>query len=375
MNFFNNLFKKKITSVVGIDIGSSALKLVQLQKKDGKVVLETYGSLALGPYAGMPIGQATNLSALKTVEVLKDLMREAHTTSTTVGVAIPFSSSLISVMEMPMVSENELATMVPIEARKYIPVPVSEVTLDWSVIPRDELKDTSATNVPDEKGEESSEVKNQRTDVLMVAIHNEAISTYQEIVEKTALDARFFEVEIFSTMRSVVDQSAESVMVFDMGAATTKLYVVERGGIRSSHTINRGSQDITAAVARSLSMPLERAEVMKRSLGVSSDKNNEQFSRVVSSVLDHIFSEANVVLANYQKKYNKKISKVFLVGGGAAMKGFMEVAEHSLQTKVLMGNPFTKVEAPVFLEGVLKTNGPEFAVALGVALRCLQEVE
>jgi Tfp pilus assembly PilM family ATPase len=106
-----------------------------LRKKGGKAVLETYGELALGPYAKAEIGQATNLPTEKIIEALSDLMREKEVNITTnkCGIAIPFSSSLMSLIEMPMLPYKQLASMVPLEARKYIPVPISEVTLALSI--------------------------------------------------------------------------------------------------------------------------------------------------------------------------------------------------------------------------------------------------
>lgn len=374
-NFFTSLFQKKNASVIGIDIGSSAIKVVQIRKKGGKAVLETYGALALGPYAGVSVGKATNLPSEKLVTALNDIIKEAKITTNRGGIAIPFSSSLMSVIEMPEVSQKQLETMVPLEARKYIPVPISEVSLDWSIIPKDKLKTDHAPSL-----EENEKAKAQRVgkvEVLVVAIHNDTIAEYQDIVKKANLDANFFEIEIFSTMRSVLDQSPEPIMILDIGAASTKLYIVERGGIRVSHTINRGSQDITSAISASLGVSVEQAEIMKRTIGYASGASGEgkDVSSLVSLTLDFIFSEARRVMFTYQQKYQKNISKVVLVGGGAAMKGVGEIAKNNLQTEVVTGDPFSKIEAPAFLVDVLRNNGPEFAVALGIALRRLQESE
>ena len=90
--------------------------------------------------------------------------------------------------------------------------------------------------------------------------------------------------------------------------------------------------------------------------------------------MDYIFSEANSVLLNYQRRFNKTISKVILTGGGVAMKGVVELARANFQTTVEIGDPFSKIETPAFLEGVLQTAGLEFAVAVGIALRKLQEM-
>src|SRR3989344_7652217 len=130
-----NPFKRFMTvlqpaggSVIGIDIGSAYLKVVQLRRKVGKAVLETYGELALGPYAGSEIGRATNLPVPALAEALRDLLREAHVTTANGAVAVPFASSLVTTIDMPALSEQELSSAVPIEARKYVPVPISEVS-------------------------------------------------------------------------------------------------------------------------------------------------------------------------------------------------------------------------------------------------------
>jgi len=79
-------------------------------------------------------------------------------------------------------------------------------------------------------------------------------------------------------------------------------------------------------------------------------------------------------LFEFQKKRNQNIKSVFLVGGGSALRGFKDLAAKNFKVEVISGNPFEKVEVPAFLENVLKETGPEFTVAVGAALRCLQEL-
>ena len=379
MAFFSKFFNQDDVSALGIDIGSSAIKIVQLKKKNGQAVLETYGELALGPYAGLGVGQAVVLASDKLAQALTDLMKEKEVNITTkkCGISIPFASSLMSVIEMPDVSAKQLAVMVPLEARKYIPVPVSEVMLDWSVIPKSEIREgdsseyaTTAERVATDQGT-GTQTTLPKVDVLIVAIPNETVVRYQDIVARSALEAGFFEIEIFSTMRAVLDETLRPVMIMDMGAASTKLYVIERGVIRSSHTINRGSQDITLTISKSLGLSMERAEVMKRRIGaIGEDKN---LTGAIILVIDHIFAEVNNVLLSFEKKYNQTISKVILVGGGSALRGLAELAKNNFKTDVIIANPFNKVSAPAFLENILKETGPEFAVAIGLALRKLAE--
>ena len=379
MTFFSKFFNQGESSALGVDIGSSAIKIVQIKKKNGQAVLETYGELALGPYVGVGVGQAVILTTDKIAQALTDLMREKEVNITTkkCGISIPFASSLMSVIEMPAVSSKQLAVMVPLEARRYIPVPISEVMLDWSVIPKSEVEEEDSSEYT--ATEERSPVVRgagapatlAKVSVLIVAIHNETIARYQEIVAKCGLEAGFFEIEIFSTMRAVLDEALRPVMIMDMGAASTKLYVVERGVIRSSHTINRGSQDITLTISKSLGLSPERAEIMKRQVGAAGKDKN--LTDVIILTLDHIFSEVNNALLAFEKKYNKTVSKVILVGGGSALKGLAELARNNFKTDIVIADPFNKVSAPAFLENILKETGPEFAVAIGLALRKLAE--
>jgi len=202
MAFFSKFFNQDEVSALGIDIGSSAIKIVQLKKKNGQAVLETYGELALGPYTGLSVGQAVVLAPDKLAQALIDLMKEKEVNITTkkCGISIPFTSSLMSVIEMPDVSTKQLAVMVPLEARKYIPVPVSEVMLDWSVIPKSEMQEedsseyaTTAERATTDQGT-GTRTALPKVNVLIVAIHNETIVRYQDIVVKSALEAGFFEI-------------------------------------------------------------------------------------------------------------------------------------------------------------------------------------
>ena len=378
-----SFFSKKDQSVLGIDVGSSAIKIVQIKKKRGKVVLETYGELALGPYAGIEIGRATNLTPEKSAEALKDILREAKTTTLSAGVALPLSSSLISFVTLPLVQEKVMADMIAIEARKYIPVPMNEVMLDWSLIPREDsfLSDDENSQGGNQKnvqkntvGQGRSVTSQQTQDVLIVAIHNEYINNFQTITNGAGIKPSFYEIELFSSIRAVIDQGIQAVMIIDMGARSTKLYIVERGILRSSHIINKGAQDITLALSQALSISINEAENMKRVYGLKGGPEYKELTEIITVNLDYVFYEANATLLNYQKKYSKNITKVVLTGGGVLLKGFIDLAKISFQTEVVYANPFGKLETPAFLSEQFIQAGPEFAVAIGTALRRLSEV-
>ncbi len=355
MSFLDSLFTKKEKSVLGVDIGSSSLKVVQLRKAGGQAILETYGELALGPYGGGEVGQAMNLSAEQITETLKDLLREAKVTTTSCGVSIPFARSLLSLVELPYrKNRQEQKTVIELEARKYIPVPMTEVQLDWFVVPRTD---------PSEKGLEQKNVE-----VLIVAVHNDELALLQQVTKGAGLSASFFEIEIFSTIRAVVDDPVKSVMVLDIGAASTKAYVVEHGVVALSHSISAGSQDITRAIAVSTGISLTRAEALKKEEGLGGGTPGGP-----ELVFSRIFSEARRVLTQYETSHKKSIAAIVLTGGGGVTKDLGTYAKNIFSIDVRVADPFAKTEAPAFMRPVLEEIGPEFAVAVGLALRKLDE--
>ena len=356
-------------SVLGIDIGSSSAKIVQLRNSHGSAVLETYGEISLAPYQKQAVGKAVKLSPEQLGVALTDLMREANVTARVGGASIPFSASLISIIDLPQVSPDQLKRIIPIEARKYIPVPVSEVSLDWFVIPRDKEEDSSFDHL-----ETKDAIRTKGEEVLLVAIHNDVVNSYQTVMQAAGIVPRFYEVEIFSAIRSSVGHGLAPFLVVDMGAATTKLYVVERGVIRLTHLMTVGGQHMTDHLARSLAWDFEKAERIKREHGLiestafSTDENDHIKSSLLST-LSRVFSEVDRVLLSYGQRYNKNVSQVIFSGGGASLPGLVETAQTSLNADVVVAHPFSRTEAPAFLESALAQIGPGFAVAVGLALR------
>lgn len=131
-----DLWQKKGESILGIDMGSSSIKLVQLRKEKERAVLETYGELSVGNYANVDVGRAAILSMDKTSEMLKDLLVESGAKAKSAVVSISLKSSFVTMMTLPKMSDKELAESVPYEARRYIPIPISEVEMDWWVVPQ-----------------------------------------------------------------------------------------------------------------------------------------------------------------------------------------------------------------------------------------------
>ena len=373
-NLFKNIFSglNKIGrtaegGAVGIDVGSSSIKVVEIKKKGGRAVLETYGAIALGPYAELEAGRVTNLPVDKLSTALGEVVKQAGVTSKSVAMSIPVQSSLIFTLDLPaQVTEEEISTIVPTEARKYIPVPITEVSVDYFMLPKREQTFEEMNN-PDLPA-----LPAERINVLVVATQNDVVAKHRSILSQCDLDPSFFEIEIFSSVRANFEHELSPVLLMDFGASRTKLSIVEFGMVKSYHTIDRGGADITNSISVSLGIPFAEAEKMKKDFGLYENAAEKTLADIIKVHIDYIFSETNNVLLSYEKKNGRTISKIIFTGGGCLLKGLREVASNNFRAEIETGQPFSKVEAPEFLEKVLQTMGPEFAVALGLALRQIQ---
>ncbi|OGI66240.1 hypothetical protein A3A95_02115 [Candidatus Nomurabacteria bacterium RIFCSPLOWO2_01_FULL_39_18] len=381
INPFKNIFSKishiagsEDNYAVGVDIGSSAIKIVEIKKRGGKVVLETYGAIALGPYAELDAGSVTNLPVEKVAEALKEVLKQAGTTSTSMAFSIPVQLSLIFTIELPVqVKEAEIASVIPTEARKYIPVPITEVSLDYFLMPKKEFSFEEANaDLTDEDKASLPKASQEKTNVLVVATQNDAVSRFRSIVSQSALSVSFFEIEIFSSIRANFEHELSPVLLIDFGASRTKLSFVEFGIIKSYHSVERGGADISLSISQSLGVSFSEAEKMKKEFGLFGNPTEKSLADTIKVHIDYIFSETNNVLLGYEKKYGQTISKVIFSGGGSLLKGLKEVATNNFRAEIAIGHPFNKVGAPEFLGKVLEAIGPEFAVAVGLALRRLQ---
>ena len=356
-------------SVVGIDIGSSAVKVVQIRREKGVAVLETYGSLAIGPYVeGAEIGQYANASEEVLHTVLSALLQEAKVTASVACISIPFHSSLISLIEVPALSDEKIAQTIPFEAKRYIPVPLEDVSLDWFVVPQALL---SRDDAPIFESDTTSAIQDDKRKVLLIAIHNHELIKHKKILSKINLNTRFFEIEIFSTLRSSVYDGGLPVIVVDIGARSTKLYVVEHGIILRSFFINQGGQNISQTIARAENISFKEAEHKKREFGFEiTDKNTRH---AMALIIDEILTEANNAIVDFEQRYHQSISKIVLTGGGASMKGLLGEVKAKTKIGVEIANPFARLRHPALLSETLKESGSEFSVAVGAALRALEE--
>ena len=348
-----SFFRRKPSTVVGINIGAYSTKVVQLRYEGERAVLETYGELLNQGYFKHPEA-ARGDSMLHYLDqdiasLLQDVMRESRVTSRDAVATIPAAAAFITTIKFPRAMERDVAAAVPYEARKYVPIPISEVVLEWMIL---------------EDAEPREEIS-----ILLVAVPRETVDKLRRVSELAGISLRSLEIEPFSMARSLVGYDNTPTLIINFGYQSTTLVFTERGLVHMAHTIGHGSQELTRALERGLMLGIDRAEEVKRQVGLSERIEEREITSVIMPLMETLFAEIERLISLYHRRAPHKIQKVNLTGAGANLKGLVELAASKLGMEVTRGNPFSRLVTPAFLQPTLKEIGPAFSVATGAALR------
>ncbi|MFT5037260.1 MAG: type IV pilus assembly protein PilM [Candidatus Azotimanducaceae bacterium] len=347
-------FKKNTQSapmhVVGIDVGSSSIKVVELEQTPKAITLRTYGELQLGPYVDKGLGEAVTLEPERLTEALVDVVRESSVKAKDGVLAIPLAASFVTVIPVTVRAQETIESKIRIEARKYIPVPLSDVTLDWS-----ELRTY---------GDNEGSVH----EMLLAAIQNEAFERYQNLMSSVQMVSQPSEIEVFSTLRGVNIPSENISAIIDFGAETSKLYISRTGALERIHRIYDGGAACTKRIARLLEISSEEAENVKRSYDPKGEHARDIY-KVYTSTVERSVQEFKRVIEQYEARLGEPIDKVIITGGAASFEGADTYISDLLSRDVVRANPFSKVAYPAFMEDTLDEIGVSFSTALGAALR------
>ena len=350
------LFKKEeVGQVVGLDIGPSFIKVVQLRREKEKIILDTYGEIPLGPYAGMISGQSVRLGEEKMIEAINDLFREAKINARNTVIAIDPSASYVSLIKVPKVDDDQLRTMIPIEARKYIPIPLTEVQMDWWHIPA-----TIKFNKQDDV-----------VDIVLAPVNNETLAMYDRLVKKIGLTNVEYEIHGYSIARSSASHTHKMVMYVDIGSQYTTLSLMYQNIMLDLHVISHGSQESTMQISKALSVSVETAEDTKRTFGYKEDFSNPYIKDIMELSSYPLFGEVARLSLMYERKYNQHIEGIILSGGGARVSGVLDVYSQTVHIAGRIATPFERVSVPEFLSEMIERVGPTYAVAIGCALKKL----
>lgn len=351
--------------VVGVDIGSSAMKVVELQDREGVITLTNYGELQLGPYAEKELGETVSLDATQEQKALADLIRESAIQANSAVFAMPLSSSFVTNVSIAADADADLSAMVRVEARKVIPASLSEVTLDWA-----EVESMQAQSNTEQSGDEKEGAQANR-DVLIAAIQNAALERFKVLMKFVGLPEPPAEIECFSAIRSVYETEKTDVAIIDIGAESAKLYLSHKGLLMRMHRVRAGGNIATQEIAKALNCSFAEAEAKKYAADTS-DKDFMRLKRAHNDSYGRAFREFSQVLREYERKTGVELSVVHLSGGAAVFPGIDRLLQESIQRDVQVVKPFSRVAYPAFMEDTLRQIGPSFVVALGAALRQLE---
>ncbi len=342
-------------SFLGIDIGTSSIKAVQLGDDNGRPRLMTYGY----------IEQSTDIVKSEAaadqqvvINALKTLMREAKVSTSRVIAALPSFTVFSSIISLPLMTRKELNSAVRFEAKKFVPMPIDELVLDWKLLKESSPSGQAAERAP----------KNLR--VLITAAPKSLVKRYIDMFKMAGLQLDNLETEALALERSLVGSDPSPAMIVDIGATATDIAIMVDGIPLINRSIDVGGETITKTIGQSLTIDRDRAEQFKRDFGLSTHQQNvSQVPKTIEFVISSIINEIRFVLNLYRNQRAGPVEKIILAGGSAFLLNLPAYIEKTLSIKTFIGDPWARIVYPTDLQPVLQEIGPRFAVAIGLAMR------
>lgn len=353
------LFSKKPTnSYIGLDLGMSGVKLVELLNEKGRARLVTY---AYADYPNIKTERNYIESYAETGALIKTMLGRAKTTTKRTIAALPISSVFSSIISVPAANEKELKEAVQWQAKKLIPMPLEDISLDSKTI-----------------DSERSDGKGKKvTHVLLTGAPKSLVKGFVDILAESGLEPLALETEAFAQIRSLVGRDRSTVMVIDIGAFRTNVTVVERGVPYLSRSIATGGTAITNNISKTLGIPFEQAEIMKRDI-----RSMQQFAptgditplleTLLKSIIDEVRYSFNLYQGQTEAGKKKRVDKIIVTGGSSLLPRLPEFLTQLMNVNAYRGDPWARVVYPEDLRPILEEIGPRFAVAVGCAMRDIE---
>ncbi len=335
---------------LGLDIGSHAIKLIELSISGNTIELVAAGSVPTPPKALTSTVPADSEAIAASI---KKLLKDTGAKSRNVQIALPESKIFTRVLEVPALSEREFSSAIKYEAEQYIPLPLDQVNVDFTVL------------------QDAKETGTNKMEILLVAAPKTLLERYLHILELAELTPTTAETEVIATTRAVSRSlgSLKHVMVVSLGAQTTDLAILRGGVLTFTRSVGAGGDALTRAISQGLDFNPTQAEEFKKTYGLQKDKLEGKMVEVVRPIMDTVVNEIKRAAAFYHEKYkDDAIQSILLAGGTARLPGMVTYLAESLGLEVQLANPWSGITRdPRF--NVLNTEGPNFCVAVGLALR------
>jgi len=348
------LFGKKANSLLGIDISSTSVKLLELSRSGNRYKVEAY---AVEPLPANAVVEK-NIAELEGVgQALARVLVKARSSAKTAAVAVAGSAVITKTIEMDAaLSEDEMESQLKVEADQYIPYPLEEVAIDFEV-------------------QGNSARKPERVDVLLAACRKENVEVREAALALAGLTARVVDVEAYALERAfgllepaLVDgEGPLTVAVVDIGATMTTLSVLHNGRIIYTREQLFGGRQLTEEIQRRYGLSMEEAGLAKKQGGLPDDYEMEVLQPFKDAVVQQVSRSLQFFFAAGQ--FND-VDYILLAGGTASISGLDQLIQQRLGTPAMVANPFadmalsSKVNA-----GALASDAPALMIACGLALR------
>jgi type IV pilus assembly protein PilM len=349
-----NLFGSKKTALVGIDISSTACKLIELGKVGSRYRVESY---AVEPLPQDAMADRDIRDPEVVGEALKRVISRSGTSIKHAAVSVAGSSVITKVIQMDKdLNEEEMESQIEVEADQYIPYPLEEVALDFQVIGESE-------KVPD------------KVDVLLAASRSENVYSRVDALELAGLTAKVVDVEAYTIERAfrllsnqLPDQGeGQIIAIADIGATNTSLSVLEDFNTIYTREQTFGGSQLTEEIQRRYGLSFEEAGMAKKQGGLPDDYEPEVLEPFKEAVIQQISRSLQFF---YGSSQYGEVDHIVLAGGCAVIDGLEEMIEERLGTTASTANPFADMSLSSRVNAqALSADAPSLVNCCGLALR------
>jgi len=342
--------------MLGVDIATSSVKVVELSRWGQGETLENYGeirssSLYKDSFRNIKKGSYL-LSNYFVSRAVRAILDEAKIRTKAAIFSIPDFSCFCVCFDLPPMNQKEIENAVYFNASQHIPLPITETSLDWKLI-------------SGQPGDNKSNLK-----IFLVAVPNQIIHDFQEVAKLAGLELYAVEAEALGLSRALVKDKKRCVCLVDIGVQSTTINIVEKGNLRSSYSFDFASSQLAHAVSSISGLGQAEAEELKNKQGLGS--GNEEITKSLYLLIDPLLAEIKRALLSFSRESEREIAEIYLTGGTSSLPGLKEYFKEVLGREVKVPNCFSDILYPPILGPTLEGMAPRFSVATGVALGGLE---
>lgn len=337
----------KDTEFFGLDLGSTAIRLVQLRRGSMHPALVAYGAL---PVPSNLTSSDSKMDQDKLSEMIKQLVHENRVTLKNVVVGLPANKVFATVITTPKLDNSQLAKAIRYQAEQYIPMALDQVKLDWAVI--DQSKD------------------GKQLEVLLVAAANSVVEKYMAMLEKAGLEPLALEANATAVARALVPPSSLAVVMVDFGSLDSDISIVWNNSPRLIRSVAVGGLTLVRSVAQNLGLDEVQATQFTYKFGLTQSKLEGQVFKAIKPTLDNLVSEVEKSVKYFSGRYPEvKLEKLVITGAASALPELGPFLANSTGMPVEFGNAWVNVSYPSGLQEKLMGLSSEYAAAVGLAGR------